>query len=67
MESALQKKRWEAEVKWLGFDDMENTWEPLVTLLEDVPLLAKECVERSAQRGAIVRALGTAWEQHGSV
>ena len=33
-------KRWECLVQWLGFES-EDTWEPLISLFEDVPALVK--------------------------
>ncbi len=32
---------YELKVVWLGFDEIEEMWEPLVTLLENVPLLVQ--------------------------
>ncbi|GMF09625.1 unnamed protein product [Phytophthora lilii] len=29
--------RWELYVAWLGLQAIENSWEPLTTLLQDVP------------------------------
>jgi Chromo (CHRromatin Organisation MOdifier) domain len=32
-------------VKWMGFDEVENTWEPVTTILEDTPDLLREFLE----------------------
>jgi hypothetical protein len=34
-------------VKWLGFDVVEATWEPLEVLLADVPALVRRAVQDS--------------------
>jgi hypothetical protein len=36
--------QWEILVKWLGFDVVEATWEPLEVLLTDVPALVRQAV-----------------------
>jgi Chromo (CHRromatin Organisation MOdifier) domain len=33
------------QVKWLGFDDLESTWEPVSTIAADVPEIAEELCE----------------------
>lgn len=36
--------QWQVEVKWLGLDELENTWESYASLQTDVPvLLARYC------------------------
>ncbi len=35
------KKAWEILVKWFGLQEIENSWEPCASLLEDVPLLVR--------------------------
>ena len=37
-------KVWTILVKWMGLNEVENTWEPLSNLLEDVPLLVRAFV-----------------------
>jgi transposase InsO family protein len=37
--------RWELLVKWLGFDRFEATWEPLDSLMLDVPALVRRAVQ----------------------
>jgi hypothetical protein len=32
-----ESKEFQAQVSWLGFDEAENTWEPLISLHEDIP------------------------------
>ena len=37
-------KVWTILVKWMGLGEVENTWEPLPNLLEDVPILVRNYV-----------------------
>ena len=37
-------KVWTILVKWMGLGEIENTWEPLPNLLEDVPHLVRAFV-----------------------
>ena len=37
-------------VKWVGFAEAENTWEPIETLREDVPNLVKKYLEDREER-----------------
>jgi transposase InsO family protein len=30
-------KKWEVQTNWAGFQNIEDSWEPLITMLEDVP------------------------------
>jgi hypothetical protein len=39
--------QWEILVKWLGFDVVEATWEPLEVLLADAPALVRRAVQDS--------------------
>ncbi|POM66562.1 Hypothetical protein PHPALM_17559 [Phytophthora palmivora] len=39
--------RWELLVSWLGLQAIENSWEPLSTLLQDVPVKVREYVNAS--------------------
>jgi hypothetical protein len=39
--------RWELLVKWLGFEVLESTWEPLDSLMVDVPALVRRLVQAS--------------------
>ena len=36
-----KKNAWELLISWLGFDDIENSWEPLSDLLKDCPVFIK--------------------------
>jgi hypothetical protein len=45
-------------VKWMGFDEDENTWEPVTTILEDAPDLLREFLEiTSSALASKVRAM----------
>jgi Chromo (CHRromatin Organisation MOdifier) domain len=45
-------------VKWMGFDEGENTWEPVTTILEDAPDLLREFLEiTSSALSSKVRAM----------
>lgn len=45
-------------VKWMGFDEGENTWEPVTTILEDAPDLLREFLEiTSSALASNVRAM----------
>ncbi|POM67025.1 LOW QUALITY PROTEIN: Hypothetical protein PHPALM_17042 [Phytophthora palmivora] len=39
--------RWELFVSWTGLQDIESSWEPLTTLLQDVPTKVQEHVMES--------------------
>lgn len=41
-------KQWLIQVKWMGLDTIENSWEPLDILLEDVPKLVHAFVEKNS-------------------
>ncbi|KAE8886173.1 hypothetical protein PF003_g29779 [Phytophthora fragariae] len=34
-------QQWEVQVKWYGLDELEESWEPVETIREDVPVLLK--------------------------
>lgn len=38
---------WELFVSWLGLQAIENSWEPLATLLQDVPAKVRDYVDSS--------------------
>jgi hypothetical protein len=42
----LEAKRFLVLVFWLGFEAQDNTWEPLVTLYNDVPDLVERLLDR---------------------
>ncbi|GMF60896.1 unnamed protein product [Phytophthora fragariaefolia] len=46
-------------VKWRGLGELENSWEPVQNLLEDVPSLVKEFAAKH-KRGPLVKALADA-------
>ncbi|KAE9290629.1 hypothetical protein PF008_g25541 [Phytophthora fragariae] len=37
--------RWELFVSWAGLQAIENSWEPLITLLHDVPEKVREYID----------------------
>jgi len=39
--------QWQVLVKWLGYDALEATWEPLEDLQKDVPVLVQKAVATS--------------------
>jgi hypothetical protein len=57
--SALRKIGEDAQVqvKRLGFDDSESTWEPVSTIAADVPEMLRSFV--NGQRGALVDKVKT--------
>ena len=52
--------RWELLVKWLGFELVESTWEPLDSLMVDVPALVRRAFVHVAAR-VDVMALHMSW------
>ncbi|ETK84594.1 hypothetical protein L915_10456 [Phytophthora nicotianae] len=42
-----QLKRWELLVAWTGLQAIENSWEPIITLLQDVPVRVRDYVSSS--------------------
>jgi len=43
-----EMKAYEIQVKWQGLEDIEDSWEPLATIKEDVPLLLAKYVDEAA-------------------
>ena len=41
-------KTWVIQVKWAGLDELENTWEPAVSLNEDVPAMVRTFLGKDA-------------------
>ncbi|CAK4298195.1 unnamed protein product [Aphanomyces euteiches] len=56
-------KRWQLHVKWLGLDPIENSWEPLDILLEDVPKLVHQFIADNIKAKANVAAMAKAYTQ----
>ena len=46
-------KAWLIQVKWAGLKEVEKTWEPAITLLEDVPVMVRAFLMKDG--------LATAW------
>jgi Chromo (CHRromatin Organisation MOdifier) domain len=42
-------KKWEVLVKWQGFQNIEDTWEPFVPILEDVPEKVIEYLQKYSE------------------
>ena len=47
LECKLLNGQWFILVKWLGFEVLEATWEPLLELHRDVPVNLKKTLETS--------------------
>ncbi|OWZ01299.1 hypothetical protein PHMEG_00027342, partial [Phytophthora megakarya] len=39
-----ESRRWELLVSWVGLQAIEDSWEPLSTLLQDVPVKVRDYV-----------------------
>ncbi|KAH9089771.1 hypothetical protein LEN26_019073 [Aphanomyces euteiches] len=52
-----QQKSWMILVKWFGLDEIENSWEPVQNLLEDVPALVHGFLDAKAETKPNVRRL----------
>ena len=57
-----QAKEWNILVKWMGIDEIENTWEPLSTLLEDVPAIVHKMIRTMSRANSNVKQMATAVE-----
>ena len=44
-------------MKWFGLDDVESSWEPAVTVAEDVPVLYQSFVAAVKQRQPMAHAV----------
>eukprot|EP00644_Phytophthora_capsici_P001888 jgi/Phyca11/108056/e_gw1.14.809.1 len=56
---------YEVKVKWLGLETVEDSWEPLKTMSEDVPQLLLHYANE-ARDGTFLRATTTAIERKSS-
>ncbi|KAH9110642.1 hypothetical protein LEN26_013681, partial [Aphanomyces euteiches] len=54
-------KRWTVLVKWLGLDIIENSWEPLDVMIEDVPKLVHRFIETNSVSNGNVRKMAQAY------
>ena len=59
---AFRGLRWSPEnlcheilVSWEGFDEMENTWEPVSVMHEDVPHLLSQYLDANANQAIVSR------------
>ena len=43
----------ELKVRWLGFDDESDTWEPISNLCEDVPAIVRAYAQSSGDQGLL--------------
>jgi hypothetical protein len=46
LEKVKRNGRWYFKVKWLGYDDSENTYEPRSTLIKDIPDMVRQFEKR---------------------
>ncbi|KAG2789690.1 hypothetical protein PC129_g11034 [Phytophthora cactorum] len=57
----MNEKHHEIKVHWRGLDEIEDSWEPAVTLLQDVPVVVKAFVRKHIKLApvkALVKELG---------
>jgi hypothetical protein len=55
------RKTWEIEVKWLGLQEIDNSWEPCDALLQDVPVLVREFIARGIKTSKNVAKMAIAY------
>jgi hypothetical protein len=48
---------WAVLVAWRGFEEMDCTWEPLLTLYDDAPVFVKRCLSGLSNRTELLAAL----------
>ncbi|KAF0712687.1 hypothetical protein AaE_011967 [Aphanomyces astaci] len=44
---------WEVLIKWLGLDDLESSWEPALSIYEDVPLLFRRWAKARSNKDGV--------------
>ena len=49
----FHNNRWELLVSWLGFEEEETSWEPLMQLYQDIPTLIKQYLKESSDLHAV--------------
>lgn len=50
LEHRLQDGHFFVRVRWMGFEAEDDTWEPLTTMLEDVPAIVRAYAKRAADK-----------------
>ena len=53
-------KQWFVLVKWVGIDELENSWEPLIVMLEDVPKLVHKFLKDNSVSNSHARQMAKA-------
>jgi hypothetical protein len=54
-------KIWKIQVKWFGLSELENSWEPVTNLLEDVPALVHSYVRTHGPTSGNVKLMANAY------
>ncbi|RHY19899.1 hypothetical protein DYB32_010149 [Aphanomyces invadans] len=54
------RKDWIILTKWMGLDELENSWEPLCQLFEDVPQLVHAYVQSNANSNSNAKKMRVA-------
>jgi len=53
-------KQWDIQVKWMGLDELETSWEPAAVIAEDVPALVQAYVKAKSKESTNVSKMATA-------
>ena len=53
----MSREGLELRVRWLGFDEAHDTWEPIANLAEDVPDMVEEYLYSKRNDRRVARAL----------
>ncbi|ETV67586.1 hypothetical protein H257_16185 [Aphanomyces astaci] len=44
---------WEVLIKWLDLDDLESSWEPALSIYEDIPVLFRRWAKARSNEGGV--------------
>jgi transposase InsO family protein len=58
-EHRFSQKRWELLVQWLGFESVDDTWEPMIQLYADVPTMVKDYLKNISNNKETVKSMVT--------